>query len=147
MDAIGKSFEGVGPPHGLTQRWGILLSYLLLKFYFWYQGPPSMATSSRGINDEYLKNQVPIEIWCLYPLFQFYFWGDGKHIPYTVMDAEVWLLVKFWPKIEYSFPPSKSNPSWLTYFVHVQRRQQNKIRFNTIGSDKLDQCSFIHLTC
>ena len=50
MDAIGERFEGLAPSYGGTQRWAILSSYLLLRFSFWYRGPPSMAPSSLVIN-------------------------------------------------------------------------------------------------
>ena len=52
-----------------------------------------MATSSLGINGEYLIIQSPFEIWSIYPFFQFDSRGDGQHAPCTVMDTEVWFLV------------------------------------------------------
>ena len=52
-----------------------------------------MATSSLDINGDYLIIQSPIEIWSLYPHFQFNYLGDGQHAPCTVMDTEVWFLV------------------------------------------------------
>ena len=70
MDAIGEKFEGVVPSHGITHQLAILLSYILLCFYVCYQVPPSMATSSLGINGKYLIIQPPIEVWILYPLLQ-----------------------------------------------------------------------------
>ena len=73
LDAIGERFEDVLPSHGRSQRWDFLSSYLLLRLSFWYWGPPSMATSSLGINGEYLFIQSPIEILILYPLFHIRF--------------------------------------------------------------------------
>ena len=100
MDAICERLKGVVPSHGGTQQWAIISSYLLLCFSFWYQGPPSMATSSLGINGYYLIIQSPIEIWSLYPLFQFDYWGNGQQTPCTVMDSELWFLVWFKLKIK-----------------------------------------------
>ena len=92
-NTIGKRFEDVVPYHGGPQRWDIFSSYLLLRFSFWYRGPPSMATFSLGINGDYLIIQSKIEIWSLYPLFQFNSWGNWQYAHCTVMDAELSFLV------------------------------------------------------
>ena len=52
-----------------------------------------MATSILGINGEYLIIQYSIEIWSIYFLFQFDYWGDEQQGPCTVLDSEVWFLV------------------------------------------------------
>ena len=69
MDATGERFEGVVPSHVGTDWWAIISSYLLLRFSFWYRGPPSMSPSSLGIDCDYLIIQSPIKIWSLYPPF------------------------------------------------------------------------------
>ena len=147
MDAIGNRFEGVVPSHGGTQRWAILLSYILLRIFFFVLRATFNGDIQSGDKWRVFNNPIP-------------YWNLESLYPFPILFLRVWatcLLYFHWRWIMLSYLIQTKNriiiPPFKIEFIVVNLPRScptpaanNNKTFDTIGSDKLDKCSCSHHT-